>query len=85
MQQWVDGVLSNDPAASDKLKTAIEFSHAMVAEADAAAPLSGAGQNARNCHVKRAEILEAIEREIRDVERDRSPGCRRWLSPGGKP
>lgn len=64
MRQWVNGVLSRDPEARNKLRCAIEFSRAKVAEADAAAPLSGPAQDARSCYAKRVEILEAIERAV---------------------
>jgi hypothetical protein len=68
MQQWVDGALSCDPAASDKLKVAIQFSLAQVAEADAASELSGPEKDARYCYVRRAEILAAIERALRFMD-----------------
>jgi hypothetical protein len=66
MQQWVDGVLARDLAASDKLAVAIEYSLSAVAKADANAPLSGPAADARNCYARRAEILEAIARAMRE-------------------
>ena len=67
VRQCLDGLLFRDPAASSKLKVAIEFSLAEVAKADAAAPLAGPEQDARCCYAKRAEILEAIECAMRNA------------------
>jgi hypothetical protein len=66
MEQWVDGVLLRDPAASDKLAVTIEYSLSQVAKADANAPLSGPAADARNIYAMRAEILKAIARAMRE-------------------
>jgi hypothetical protein len=66
MQQWIDGVLASDPAASTKLKAAIEYSLAEVAKADATAALSRPASDARNSYANRAHILSSIERAMTD-------------------
>ena len=66
MQEWVYGVLSCDQAASNRLRIAIEYSLAQVAKADAAAYLSRPESDARSIYAERAEILQAIERALRD-------------------
>ncbi len=67
MQQWLDGVLSRDPAASSKLKVAIEFSLAKAGEADSTEAPPGAARDAMNCYAVRAAILRSIERAITAV------------------
>ncbi len=63
MRSWLDGFLSQDPAAGEKIETAIKFSIAYVAAADARGPMSGPKRDARNCYARRAQILELIARE----------------------
>jgi len=68
MQKWLDGVLSDDPAASDRLRVAIEFSLARVAAADARAPLSGPELDAHWC-ATRQEGGDSKGHPTRDTNR----------------
>jgi len=66
MEQWVDGRLSRDPLAADKIEAAIKFSTERVEKAGAIAERPGPAQDARNCYFKRADILRDILRSLRN-------------------
>src|SRR5262249_24727468 len=66
MEEWLDGVLGRDPEAGRKLTGALEFCRAKVAQADAAARLTGPERDARLCFAARAELLRDIQRGLRE-------------------